>query len=217
MARHGVAVAAARAGLVRVLNAELEGGGLGAFPVARLALLDPVAARLAEHPALAVEDWLRGALAERRAADREAGSAGLGAHRADMALADAETGLAATLASTGQQKALLIAVVLAHAALIARARGAPPLLLLDEPVVHLDAVRRAALFAALAALPGQAILSGTDADVFAPLHAVAEGLRTGGGELVPDPAFPAVGAGGEASPPRTPPPGGAASWTSAGD
>ncbi len=217
MARHAVAVAAARAGLVRVLNAELEGAGLGAFPAARLLLLDPVAARLAEHSALAVEDWLRGALAERRGADREAGTAGLGAHRADMALEDAETGLAAALASTGQQKALLIAVVLAHAALIARARGAAPLLLLDEPAVHLDAVRRAALFAALAALPGQAILSGTDADVFAPLHGVAEGWRAGDGGLAPDPAFPLVGEGGEASPPRTPPPGGAASWTSAGD
>ena len=190
MARHAVAATAARAGLVRRLNAALLEEGLGAFPVARLALLDPVAERLAGEPALAVEDWLREALASRRREDRAAGSAGLGAHRADMALTDAQSGIPAALASTGQQKALLIAVVLGHAQLIARARGSAPLLLLDEPAVHLDATRRDALFAALAALPGQAILTGTDPELFAPLHGAAQGLRTGGGTLAPDPAFP---------------------------
>ena len=113
-----------------------------------------------QAPALAVEDWLRAALAESRGADA-AGSARLGAHRADMTLEDAATGLTAALASTGQQKALLIGVVLGHAALIAAARGAAPLLLLDEPAVHLDADRRAALWEALAQQPGA---GGSDRD-----------------------------------------------------
>ncbi|MBN9562344.1 MAG: DNA replication/repair protein RecF [Alphaproteobacteria bacterium] len=192
MARHGVAATAARAGLVARLNAVLEQGAAAPFPAARLALLCPIAERLAAGPALAVEDWLRETLAANRARDAAAGSATVGAHRADMGLADAESGLTAALASTGQQKALLIGLILGHAALIAEARGFAPLLLLDEPCVHLDPERRAALFAALARLPAQALLTGTDAETFFPLRGVAEGLRAGGGELRPDEGFPAV-------------------------
>jgi hypothetical protein len=99
----------------------------------------------------------------------------------------------AAQASTGQQKALLIGVVLAHAALIAAARGQAPLLLLDEPAVHLDPGRRQALFSALAALPAQCFLTGTDAETFLPLRGIAEGLKTGGGTLAPDPGFPPIG------------------------
>ncbi|MDR3414677.1 MAG: DNA replication/repair protein RecF, partial [Nevskia sp.] len=130
MARHAVAAAAARLMLVERLNAGLAAGGAGAFPAARMTLLCPIAERLRETPALAVEDWLRAALADNRGADARAGSAGLGAHRADMRLSDAESGLEAAAASTGQQKALLIGVVLGHAALLAEARGFAPLLLL---------------------------------------------------------------------------------------
>jgi len=183
MARHAVAATAARAGLVAQLNAVLAAGATGRFPVARLALLDPVADRLATQPALAVEDWLRGTLADGRARDAAAGSAAVGAHRADMALSDASSGLAAGLASTGQQKALLIGVVLGHAALIADARGAAPLLLLDEPAVHLDGPRREALWDALLGLSAQVLLTGTDPEPFAALRGQAEWLRTGDGAL----------------------------------
>ncbi len=192
MARHAVAATAARAGLVARLNGVLATGATGRFPVARLALIDPVADRLLTQPALAVEDWLRAAYAEARGRDASAGSAAVGAHRADMSLSDAGTGLAAGLASTGQQKALLIGVVLGHAALIADARGAAPLLLLDEPAVHLDAPRRAALWDALLGLSAQVLLTGTDPEPFAALHGHAEGLRTGDGVLAPDPAFAAL-------------------------
>ncbi len=183
MARHAVAATAARAGLVAQLNAVLAAGATGRFPVARLALLDPVADRLATQPALAVEDWLRETLRDGRARDAAAGSAAVGAHRADMALSDASSGLAAGLASTGQQKALLIGVVLGHAALIADARGAAPLLLLDEPAVHLDGPRREALWDALLDLPAQVLLTGTDPEPFAALRGQAEWLRTGDGML----------------------------------
>jgi DNA replication and repair protein RecF len=100
-------------------------------------------------------------------------------------MADAVSGVDAACASTGQQKAMLIGIVLAHALLIAEARGFAPILLLDEPLVHLDAARRAALFAALQALPAQALLTGTDPDIFAPLQgsagflSLAEGRLTG--------------------------------------
>lgn len=192
MARHAVAVTAARAVLVTRLNAVLTAGAAGRFPVGRLALLDAIADRLAEQPALAVEDGLRGALADDRGRDAAAGSAARGAHRADMLLSDAASGVPAALASTGQQKALLIGVVLGHAALMADARGDAPLLLLDEPAVHLDADRRAALWEALAGLSAQVLLTGTDPEPFAALRGVAEGLQTGGDALRPDPAFPSV-------------------------
>ncbi len=190
MARHAVAAAAARRTLAAQLNAVLQAGAAGRFPAARIALIDPIAARLDSGPALAAEDWLRAALRDARPADAAAGSASLGAHRADMALTDATTGLPAALSSTGQQKALLLGTILGHAALITAARGAPPVLLLDEPAVHLDAERRRDLLDALATGTGTVLLSGTDPDVFAPLQGLAQGWRTGGNTLQPDPGFP---------------------------
>lgn len=188
MARHGVAVAAARRHLVAQLDA--ASGATRGFPAALVLLLCPVADRLAEAPAVAVEDWLRERLAEDRGRDAAAGSAAVGTHRADMGLEDRNTGLPAAQASTGQQKALLIGVILAHAQAIAEARGAPPLLLLDEPAVHLDEDRRRLLFAALADGPAQALLTGTDSEVFGPLAGLAEGLVAGKGTLRPDPRIP---------------------------
>jgi DNA replication and repair protein RecF len=187
IARHGVAATAARAALVARMNA--APGDAPAFPAARLGLQCPIADRLALGPAIDAEDWLRASLAASRRADAASGSTSFGAHRADMTLADAATGRPAAEASTGQQKALLIGVILGHAALIAQARGAAPLLLLDEPLVHLDAERRAALFAQLGGLGAQALLTGTDAEVFEPLRGEAEGLLAGGGTLRPDARF----------------------------
>ena len=141
-------------------------------------------------PALEVEDWLRAALAAGRERDAQAGSAAIGAHRADMDLIDLASGTSAALASTGQQKALLVGVVLGHALLIAGVRGFGPLLLLDEPTVHLDSARRNALFATLPRLPSQVLLTGVDRDIFRPLQGVAEAFITGGGQLAPDASFP---------------------------
>ncbi len=189
MARHAVAATVGRAALVSRLNAVLQSGVVGVFPAAVLTLLCPIGERLADTPALDVEDWLREALAQSRGRDAAAGSAAVGAHRADMALVDAATGLGAASASTGQQKSLLISVILGHTALLQDARGFAPLLLLDEPAVHLDPERRAALFEALAGLPAQVLLTGTDRDTFLPLRHVAEGLRVERGTLVPDHGF----------------------------
>ena len=182
IARHAVALAAARRAFIHHLNdAALPPS---AFPRAHLSLQDPIAARLEECPALSVESWLRDALAQTRAADAASGATSLGAHRADLVISDAETGLAADQASTGQQKALLLGIILAHAALVADAHATAPLLLLDEPAVHLDSNRRDALFAALAALPGPALLTGTDRDIFNPLHDSAGFWRAEAGTLI---------------------------------
>jgi DNA replication and repair protein RecF len=181
MARHAVALAAARLQFVARMNAAPPVDD--AFPRARIVLEDPVAARLATSPALAVETALREELAARRVADAAAGTSTLGAHRADLRIVDAASGLSATQASTGQQKALLIGVILSHAGLIGEQRGFAPLLLLDEPAVHLDRARREALFRALLRLPAQAFLTGTDAEVFAPLAGEAEFVSAADGSL----------------------------------
>ena len=190
MARHGAAAAAARRGLVGRLNETLAGGITGAFPAAVLDLQCPVSAALGEAPALAVEERLREEWEAGRGRDAAAGATLAGPHRADLGFTHAPKALPAALCSTGEQKALLVAVVLAHAALIAAARGFAPLLLLDEVAAHLDAPRREALFAALAGLPAQAFLTGTDAATFAPLRGLAEGFRAGAGAIVPDQDFP---------------------------
>jgi DNA replication and repair protein RecF len=191
MARHAVAASVARRALVARLNAVPAPPD---FPAARMVLRDVLADRLADGPALAAEEWLRGALAGSRDRDRAAGGAAFGAHRADMDLELADTGTPAGLASTGEQHALLVSVILAHAALIAAARGFAPILLLDEPAVHLDDTRRGALFAALANLPAQVLMTGPDAAAFAPLSGMAEVLRAGDGNLRPEPGFPRLGA-----------------------
>jgi DNA replication and repair protein RecF len=187
MARHAVAATAARRALALRLNAVLAAGtATGAFPAARMDLLCPIAAALEGQPALAVEDGLRAALAADRRRDAAAGGAARGAHRADMGLTHLPKDQPAGMCSTGEQKALLISVVLAHAALIAEVRGFAPLLLLDEVAAHLDRARREALFAALAALPAQCFLTGTDAEVFRPLAGIADRFRAAPGNLVPE-------------------------------
>ena len=200
-ARHAVAVSAARRSLVARMNAQNDTPGhrdTQGFPPAFMALDCPIAARLETEPALAVEDWLRRALEASRRTDAAAGSSVLGAHRADLRLSDLGTGLPAALGSTGQQKALLIGVVLSHAALIAAARGEAPLLLLDEPLVHLDVSHRAALFRALLELPAPVLLTGTDPEPFAPLADDAEILGVEAGKLGVLEAFPwrKAGSGG---------------------
>lgn len=192
MARHGIAVAAARRGLVARLNRALAAGIAGTFPAARAEVACDWAAALETGPALAAEEALRARLREGRGGDAASGAARTGPHRADLALIHAPKNLPAALCSTGEQKALLVSVILGHAALIAEARGFAPILLLDEVAAHLDAPRREALFAALARLPAQAFLTGTDARVFAPLARQAEAWRVEGGMLDPMGLGPAL-------------------------
>ncbi len=175
-ARHAVAATATRVTLLARLNATLAAGAAEPFPLVRLALACPIAEKLAGAPALEVEDALRTAYAAARAPE---GGTQIGPHRADLLITDAVSGRAADSSSTGQQKAMLVGIVLGHAALIAAARGTAPMLLLDEPLVHLDAAHRLALFAALRTLNLAAWLTGTDAEPFAalgvPCHTIVEG------------------------------------------
>jgi DNA replication and repair protein RecF len=182
MATEGVAVAAARRDAIERLD-RICAATPGTFPRARVSVIGTVETWLAEMPALAAEDRLRAALAEARPGDAASGGAAVGPHRSDLAVIHAEKNIAADLASTGEQKALLIAIVLAQAELQQRDRGEAPVLLLDEVMAHLDAARRAALFEVVAGLDGQAWVTGTDPGLFAPLRGVARFLSVHDGAL----------------------------------
>ncbi|MGD9615006.1 MAG: DNA replication/repair protein RecF [Alphaproteobacteria bacterium] len=182
MATEGVAVAAARREAIERLD-HVCAAAPGVFPRARVGVVGVVEAWLAEMPALAAEDRLRAALAAARTGDSAIGGAAIGPHRSDLAVIHAEKNIAAEAASTGEQKALLIAIVLAQAQLQRRDRGAAPVLLLDEVAAHLDAPRRAALFEIIAGLDGQTWITGTDPGLFSPLRNTARFLSVHDGEL----------------------------------
>lgn len=184
MARHGIAIAAARRILVARL-AEACAAGVGPFPVAGLGLAGEVEVSLDRQSALEAEDELRARLAAGRGRDADSGAAAHGPHRSDLAVKHLGRGLPAEDCSTGEQKALLISIVLAHARLLALDRGATPILLLDEIAAHLDDLRRTALFDEILALGAQAWLSGTDAAVFAPLGGAAQFVEVRDARLMP--------------------------------
>ena len=138
----------------------------GPFPRPLVSADGPVEARLMKDPALAVEDWLRDVLARNRRGDASHGETQLGAHRSDLAVVHQEKNMPAALASTGEQKAILVAIVLAAARLAAAECGRTPILLLDEVSAHLDDSRRAALYAEILQLGAQAWMTGTDRSLF---------------------------------------------------
>jgi len=180
MAAHGVAVAAARRDAVMQIDRACAETA-GPFPQARLAMAGEVESWLGSMPALAAEDALRQRLAALRRVDAEAGVTTFGPHRSDLAVEHVGNEMPAPHCSTGEQKALLLAILLAQAA----SQGAPPLMLLDEVAAHLDAERRAALFAELLDLKTQAWLTGTDAALFAPLRGKAQFFAVADARLSP--------------------------------
>ncbi len=127
-------------------------------------------------------------LADRRERDRAACRALEGPHRADLDVLHLDKQMPAALASTGEQKALLIGLVLGHAALVARLSGEPPLLLLDEVAAHLDPMRRAALYDTLDGLGAQTFMTGTDPALFEALGARADRFFVAAGRIVAAPA-----------------------------
>ena len=173
MAGAGIAIAQARATTVeRLCGALVERGQAGAFPAASLVLSDDL------H--LSSADALRDALAGSRMRDAEAGRTLAGPHTTDLLVRHTAKRSEARDCSTGEQKALLISIMLADARELARAReGLAPILLLDEIAAHLDAVRRAALFEEIHALAAQAWMTGTDLSLFHEAKAEIFDVRDG--------------------------------------
>ncbi len=165
IATSGVAVAAARRELIDRL-APFASAGHGPFPGAVLSIDGEVEGWLDEGPALDVEDRFRAALAKARRLSSGEAAPVPGPHRGDLKVTHSIKNMPAEHCSTGEQKALLIAIVIAHARLRARDLGDAPLMLLDEVAAHLDEERRAALYDILETLGSQAWLTGTDSALF---------------------------------------------------
>ncbi len=189
LAETGVAIAAARAELVRLLAAKIEQlPGDGPFPQADIALSGELEAQVGTMPAVDVEEGFRRALATGRERDRAAGRTLDGPHRSDLIVRHRPKSMPAELCSTGEQKALLVGIVLSHARLTGEISGMTPILLLDEIAAHLDAGRRAALFSILEDMNCQAFMTGTDAALFSSLEGRAQFLTVDHGTVGDTPA-----------------------------
>jgi DNA replication and repair protein RecF len=180
-----VAVTALRVETVDRLQAILlaRAHPAAAFPAAGIALDGWMERLVPLEPAVAVEDRYRALLRDNRGRDAAAGRTLEGPHLTDLAVTYADKQIAAKEASTGEQKALLIGLVLTHAGLLAEMSGYAPVLLLDEVVAHLDPARRAALYAELDKLGAQAWMTGADAAAFAEIEANADMFEIVPGEV----------------------------------
>jgi DNA replication and repair protein RecF len=167
MARTGIVIGANRHAAITALSQAQEQAET-AFPVADLALTHP------DSDLPVTEDDLTQALAVSRARDLAAGRTLIGPHRSDLTAVWRAKGATAAECSTGEQKALLISLILANARALAGASGAPPILLLDEVAAHLDAGRRASLYDEICALGAQAFMTGTGPELFADLRERAQ-------------------------------------------
>ena len=185
MAEHGAAIAAARRDYVRILQGVLsERGSRGPFPQGRLALEGSIETDLASMPAIDAEDRYRGALADARGADAAAKRTLSGPHRSDLIVYYGPKARPARLCSTGEQKIMLVGLVLAHARLISALDDhGTPLVLLDEIAAHLDRDRREALFAELGELGAQAWMTGTERVIFASLAEAVQTFQVAEGRL----------------------------------
>lgn len=181
LAEFGALLVQARARTLLALQGEIDGRGDRPFPLARLSLTGEWERMALEGAAFAeIELKLAQALAAARARDGAAGRALTGPHRGDLAIFHVEKDRPAAECSTGEQKALILNLVLAQAARLSRAETAPnPVILLDEVAAHLDLTRRAALADELTALKLQAFLTGTDESLFDHLKGRALGVRVG--------------------------------------
>jgi DNA replication and repair protein RecF len=180
-----VAVAGQRVETVRRLDGVLASRRASAFPPAEIALDGWMEKLVPEHPAIEIEERYRAVLRDNRARDAAAGRTSDGPHLTDLKVTYAHKGIAAADASTGEQKALLIGLVLAHGRLIAEMTGFAPILLLDEIVAHLDPARRAALHGELAQLGGQVWMTGADPALFVEVGDDAMIVEVAAGRLEP--------------------------------
>ncbi|MCI5059780.1 MAG: DNA replication/repair protein RecF [Alphaproteobacteria bacterium] len=169
MAQTGVAICAARLDFVQKLQTYCDQADAGEeqfFPKAQLRVQGTAEELLQKSPAIEVEQMLSYQLEQSRGQDALKGGAATGPHKSDLAVTYVARGMAADQCSTGEQKALLIGIILAHGRMMAAEKGMAPIMLLDEVVAHLDQNRRAALFELLIALGGQVWMSGTDPVLF---------------------------------------------------
>ncbi|MES1991799.1 MAG: DNA replication/repair protein RecF [Pseudomonadota bacterium] len=183
MALHGVAVAAARNEALGRMRVAMQGAADMVFPRADLALEGELETALISNAAVDVEVDFKKRLSQSRSRDAAAGRTLEGPHRSDLAVYHIAKSREARACSTGEQKALLIGIMLANARLLA-ARGTPPLVLLDEIAAHLDQERRHALFDEILGLRLQAFMTGTETSLFDGLGGRAQTFRIADGAVL---------------------------------
>ena len=188
MAETACAIGAARLEFVERLQAACKAAQTEYFPLADLAALGTIEELLGRSSALEVEDLFKYQLKESRDRDALVGGAATGPHKSDLAVRYAAKNMPADQCSTGEQKALLIGIILAHAKLITAERGSPPILLLDEVAAHLDEDRRAALYGLLQDLGGQVWLTGTDENLFTAIEGSAQFFEVRNSRVIPQAA-----------------------------
>ncbi|MGV8997507.1 MAG: DNA replication/repair protein RecF [Parvibaculaceae bacterium] len=184
MALHGVAVAAARNEALGRMRAAMQSGADSIFPRADLALEGELETALMASAAVDVEEGFKRRLNQSRSRDAGAGRTLDGPHRSDLQVRHVTKDREARACSTGEQKALLIGIMLANARLLA-ARGTPPLVLLDEIAAHLDEERRHALFDEILGLKLQAFMTGTEPSLFDGLGGRAQTFCIAQGAVLP--------------------------------
>lgn len=170
MAEYGIAIAAARNDLLSYLQDAVNKAATS-FPKPEFELRSKYENMLEENSALTVEDTLRQDLLSSRQDDARNGRTNYGVHRADFHVVNTDKNIPANLCSTGEQKALLLSIILGLARLLREKRNRTPILLLDEVVSHLDENRRAELLEEIDSLGCQSFLTGTDAALFAGIKA----------------------------------------------
>jgi DNA replication and repair protein RecF len=168
IAEIGVCVAAARAETVARLRALVsrQRDEVSPFPHADIMLNGALEIKLSQEPASHVEDWFKDELSRTRMRDRAAGRTLTGPQMSDLIVLHGPKLVPAGQCSTGEQKALLIGLILAHSQLVHEMTGITPIMLLDEVAAHLDPKRRAGLYELLRHLGGQVFMTGTDASLF---------------------------------------------------
>lgn len=187
MAETGVAIAAARMELLQLMRAMVERlPDDGPFPKADLDIDGDIERAVTGRAAVDVEHEFAGRLASERGRDRAAGRTLTGPHRSDLKVRHRPKDMEAEFCSTGEQKALLVGMTLAHARLTADVSGMTPILLLDEIAAHLDEGRRAALFAILQDAGHQTLMTGTDAALFSSISGQAQFLAVAHGTVSAD-------------------------------
>lgn len=184
MAEAAVAISAARLVGLEALQTHIrQGRETSSFPWAEVAVEGEIEALVAAKPAVQVEDEYRKVLRDSRGLDRAAGRTLRGPHRSDLSVLHGPKRMAAAQCSTGEQKALLIGLVLAQARAVRAGAGVAPILLLDEVAAHLDRARRRSLLEALAALGSQSWMTGTDAELFEAMDETGAVFRVEDGRI----------------------------------
>lgn len=187
LAETGVAIALARReliGLLRQIISETDIHADAVFPHADLAIEGLLEDMVSDGSAVDLEDNFRAELCRNRPRDRAAGRTLDGPHRSNLAVRHGPKDMEAALCSTGEQKALLLGLVLAHAQLVRTVADMPPLVLLDEVAAHLDADRRAGLFSLIESIGCQAWMTGTDVAMFEALRDRAQFFTVASGTVL---------------------------------